>query len=269
MSNLDKKVNKILKEINKDADLKNELQTEIDPSIRFRRNSVNILIGKRGSGKTYNTFRELLKLQFIKNHNYSKILYVSDKSGDSTFDRLTKELLIPVETITYDDIKDEIIEISNAKAAIQEMKDKGISTEDLEEDAKENIENLLGDSIDDMKSAYHTAIILDDAMNLFATKTTENKNLIKKFFENRQANITYFIILQDAKGIDTSMKENADSIWVFGGYSKQKFSYIIRNIPTDETRDELYEKYKNLTRNQAIIFNNFIEGNSVILLNEK
>ena len=77
--NVDAAAKELLARKNKNVDLTNEIQTEIDPNVYFNRNSVNLLVGKKGSGKTYNVFREVLKLKFIKNHHYTKMLYVTNK----------------------------------------------------------------------------------------------------------------------------------------------------------------------------------------------
>ena len=264
------KVDRLLRRIAKDTDLTHELQTEIDPSLRFRRNSVNLLIGKRGSGKTYNVFRELLKLKYVRNHCYSKLLYVTDKPNDPTFERIADELPFEVDICPYSEAVESIREIAGAKAAVKEMREKHIEPTMLEEDSKEQIEFALGERLEgscrNLREVYHTAVLLDDAQNMFQQKTRANKDLIKLLFENRQPKITYFICLQDAKGLDTSLKENADSVWVFGSFSQQKFMYTVRYIPTDEDRDKLWEMYRKLTRNQAIIINNFIEKSEVLTL---
>ena len=59
---------KELDEVNKGLNLTDELQTQIHPEVFFRRNSVNLLIGKKGSGKTYNVFREIIDW-YIKGSN--------------------------------------------------------------------------------------------------------------------------------------------------------------------------------------------------------
>ena len=253
------KVDKLLRKIAKDTDLTHELQTEIDPSLRFRRNSVNLFIGKRGSGKTYNVFRELLKLKYVRNHCYSKLLYVTDKPNDPTFERIADELPFEVDIVPYSEAVEAIREIADAKAAVKEMREKHIDSSMLEDDSKDQIESALGESIDKTRDVYHTAVLLDDAQNMFQQKTKANKDLIKLLFENRQPKITYFICLQDAKGLDTSLKENADSVWVFGSFSQQKFMYTVRYIPCDEDRDKLWQMYHELNRNQALIINNWIE----------
>ena len=58
----------------------NEVQEIIDDEIFFRYNSVNLVIGKRGSGKTYTTLREILKLPLTGGLLF--ILTISQTSGD-------------------------------------------------------------------------------------------------------------------------------------------------------------------------------------------
>ena len=70
----------LLDTLNKTADMKNEVQSSIANDVFFKRCSVNLLIGKRGSGKTFNVLREILKLNWIKdNGGFSAFLYVSPK----------------------------------------------------------------------------------------------------------------------------------------------------------------------------------------------
>ena len=82
----------LLSELSQNRDLTHDLQTEIHPEVFFKRNSVNLLVGKKGSGKTYNVFRELIKLREVPDHKYTKLIYVSDKPWDRTYD-LVKDVM--------------------------------------------------------------------------------------------------------------------------------------------------------------------------------
>ena len=262
------KVLRLLQKVNKNLDLTHELQTEIDPNVFFRRNSVNLLIGKKGSGKTYNVFRECLKLRFIKNHRYTKMLYITDKPMDPTYLRIADLLPFPVDRVPYDQAVDAITQVSQAKAAMKEISIRKISTEDLEDDAKEQLEGILGENIDDPKEVYHTIVLLDDCQAMFERRTKENRDLWKLLFENRQPKITYFLTVQDPKGMDTSLKEALDSVWMFGGFTRHKFSYILRSIPHEEDSAKLWKKYAPLTKNQCMVFCNNDEGEEILILRE-
>ena len=64
-----------------------EIQSKIDDNIYFRYNSVNLVIGKRGSGKTYTTLREILKLALTGHKEYTQLHYITDKARDDTVDK--------------------------------------------------------------------------------------------------------------------------------------------------------------------------------------
>ena len=67
-----------------------EVQSEIDRQVFFRRNSVNLVVGKRGSGKTYYVLRELLKLPVLGHHEFTQIHYITDKARDDTVDKFMR-----------------------------------------------------------------------------------------------------------------------------------------------------------------------------------
>ena len=262
------KVLHLLQQVNKKVDLTHELQTEIDPNVFFRRNSVNLLVGKKGSGKTYNVFRECLKLKFIKNHRYTKMLYITNKPDDPTYTRIAKLLPFPVDIVPYDEAVDAITKLACAKAAIREMADKKISTAQLQDDAKEELEDIIGEPINKTNQVYHSIVLLDDCQALFEHRNASNKDLWKLLFENRQPKITYFLTCQDPKGIDTSIKETLDAVWVFGKYSRWKFSYLIKYIPHEQTPAKLWKIYKDMNKNQALLLMNNDEGERVITIDE-
>lgn len=267
-NNVFDKVLKLLAQVNRRVDLTHELQTEIDPNVFFRRNSVNLLIGKKGSGKTYNVFRECLKLRFIKDHRYTKMLYITNKPDDPTYTRIAALMPFPVEIVPYSNAVEAISQLSQAKAAMREINDRHIRTSDLEDEAKAELEVILGESITQPHEVYHSIVLLDDCQALFDHRTAANKDLWKLLFENRQPKITYFLTMQDPKGMDTSIKEAVDAVWMFGKYSRYKFGYMLRYIPHEESPEKLWRIYKDLSKNDAILIMNNDEGERVIVINQ-
>ena len=257
VGNVDAAVKELLAKKNKNVDLTNEIQTEIDPNVYFNRNSVNLLVGKKGSGKTYNVFREVLKLKFIKNHHYTKMLYVTSNPEDNTFARFEKLLTIPVEKVSYEDAVDAINDLIQAKSAVKQLQRGEASWDDIDDEAKEELTQVLGDQVKtDKKAVYHSIVLLDDCAFLFDHKNKENKDLWRMLLENRQPNLTYFLTMQDPKGFDTALKEAMDACWVFGGFTHRKFGYLCSYIPHGSTPYKLWKMYKNMNRNQAILFKN-------------
>ena len=75
------KINKALNGIDKSE----QLQTMISPEIYFKRNSINLLISRRGVGKTFTVMTELIKLsQLPGNGGYTQFVYITDKTNDAT-----------------------------------------------------------------------------------------------------------------------------------------------------------------------------------------
>ena len=259
---------KDISEINKGLDLTNELQTQIHPEVFFRRNSVNLLIGKKGSGKTYNVFRELIKLRHVPNHRYSKLLYVSDKVYDPTYDRLKPLIPLTVEKVPYRDAVEKIKELAEAKVAVHDIVKNEINLDELTDSSKEKIANILGAPIDNTNEIHHTAILLDDCQNMFDRKTKTNEALFKMLFENRQPKLTYFLTMQDPKHFDSSLKQNLDSCWLFGGYTEHKFNYLMNDIPHEEDLSELWDYYRRLSKNQAIVITITPSGTQAAILEQ-
>ena len=267
MSVVDKTLS-LLAELSKDKDLTHDLQTEINPEVFFRRNSVNLLVGKKGSGKTYNVFRELLKLREVPDHLYTKLIYVSDKPWDRTYDLVKEYLPLVVQKVPYSEAVTVIKEVAEAKNAAHEIVEEGIKKDEIDDEAVKHIESALGSELNDTNEIYHTAVLLDDCQDRFAKRTPQNQELWRLLFENRQPKITYFLTMQDPKGIDSSLKENLDSAWLFGGFSAWKFRYLLRSIQNDFQPEELWEIYNELTKHQALVFDMKPDGTELCVLKE-
>ncbi len=265
------RANALLDKINMNLDLTHELQSEIHPEVFFRRNTVNLLIGKKGSGKTYNVFREIIKLGMIPNHLYTKFIYVTDKAFDPTFERVKEQILtiMAVDKVSYAKAVDVIHDIADAKNIAHSLKSGELKLSSLSADAKQELADRLGIKNAEeclTREIFHTIVLLDDCQDVFAHKTPHNKALFKLLFENRQPKITYFLTQQDAKGVDSSLRQNLDGVWVFGGFAFNKFNYLMRQVPHEEDIRELWDLYKTLTKNQALVFDIQYTGTQLIVI---
>ena len=266
--NVNTQVLRLLEEVNRDVDLTHEVQTEIDPNVYFNRNSVNLLVGKKASGKTYTVFREVLKLRFLKNHRYTKMLYVTNKPEDNTYTRIEELMPIPVEKVTYEDAVDAINDVVQAKSAVKKIQRGEVSMDEIDDEAKEELTEVLGDNIKSSNDVFHTIVLLDDCAFLFEKRTKSNRDLWRMLLENRQPNITYFLTQQDPKGLDTALKECLDTVWIFGGFTRRKFAYMCSSIPHDHDYEALWRQYSQLSKNQAMLFKNDIDGVKIIAILE-
>ena len=85
-------------------------------------------------------------------------------------------------------------------------------------------------------------------------------------FENRQGKITYFLNIQDPHGIDASVKANIDSLWLFGGFSSQKFNHLFQQISVPMDSVTLFQKYQQLSMRQAILIHYTSSGTQMKLI---
>ena len=239
---------------------KHEVQSEIHPEMNFKHNSVNLLIGRRGSGKSFNVFREMIKLSQIE-HSYTQLIYVTNKLSDDTFHKLKKQILINIIKVKYEDVEECLQGIIEAKEDYKEIVEKKL-VDLIDDETHERVTNTLG--VDDFsKKEVHTAVFYDDAAEVFRNKKNKLSRLL---FENRQPRITYFLAIQDPFSLDINVKSNLDTIWLFGGFHKQRFQMIMQQINSVYEFNEIWSKYQGLTMNQALIFHFEKSGTRITVL---
>jgi hypothetical protein len=171
------------------VDKSEQLQSVIDPKFLFRRNSINLYIARRDSGKTFNVMRELIKLSQLKNKNgQNDFIYCTDKTSDSTVNDLLNLIKLNVREIRYDDMPVFLADLIDAKDAYQDAIENGVLYE-LWNKIYSDI--LLGMELNDLPATTPgTDIPYDDAINLF--KKPKFRTLLDLLFQNRQPKITYF-----------------------------------------------------------------------------
>lgn len=215
-----------------------QLVSEIHPSLFFRRNSVNCIIGKRSGGKTWMCLREILKCLMLGETDenippYTQLFYVSDKVQDDTVAKLQPllEKYIQVIWIKTDEALKlfQVLELGKSEMNNPEFR-KCLNAQDLPEG-----------------QLPHTILVFDDCIHLFS-KPTE---LSKKLFQNRQSRISIFLILQDVNGLSSSVKSNLDSLVLFGGFSSQKYNVLTYQLPPV---DYSYEDYSRLRTVDYVVF---------------
>jgi hypothetical protein len=241
-------INKVLKGIDKE----DQLQSIIHPDLNFRRNSINILVSRRGVGKTFAVMRELIKLSQLPDHGgYSQLIYVTEKINDSTENELINLIKLKTHVIKYDDAYKILEEIRESKTAYEQ-----VTKNNLQDRLKEASRNEILNSLDvnEFTSELpHTICFFDDAINIL--KERKYLNLKNLLFQNRQPRFTIFICLQDFFSIPPQLKRNADSIWIFTGFTdKTVFGTLVKQVGSPISSDELWQIYNSLEYRDALIF---------------
>ena len=254
-------------EANASDDADDATVSKIHDLITFYRNSVNVVIGRRGSGKTFSVLREVLKLVELDpsegHFHYSQIFYVTDKAMDDTVAKF-RDLFPPTLQFIWmktskalnllEDLGSLKAKLKNPSFEIPKDVRKFYHLEDTVEDAA----RMLNWNTDALPQLPHSLVIFDDCLATFS-KTTP---LAKKLYENRQIRATIFLMLQDVTGLSPSMKSNVNALQLFGGYSRQKFNVLFYQLPPVETT---YDSYKVLDVRDSIWFN-FETGEEIDLL---
>jgi hypothetical protein len=116
------KIKNAMMGINKDE----QLQSIIDPELLFRRNSINLYIGRRGSGKTYNVMREIIKLSHLKNvGGYNLFVYITDKTSDAAVNEMLGLVRLKTKVVSYGNAADFIQDLVSAKDAYNKVIENG------------------------------------------------------------------------------------------------------------------------------------------------
>jgi hypothetical protein len=245
---VNRKIHRVLNGIDKE----DQLQSIIHPELDFRRNSINLLISRRGVGKTFTVMKELIKLSELPEcGGYNMFLYITDKSNDNTVNELIKLIKLKTKIVHYSDALEVLKDIMSAKSAYEQIISKNLEQK-ITDTSKEDILSTL--CMDDfLDYVPHTAILLDDAMNVL--KDPKYKLLRDLLFQNRQPKFTIFICVQDAFGIPPSIKRNIDTAFIFAGFTdKTMFGMMVKQLGSPMNSADLWEKYNRLGFRDALIF---------------
>jgi hypothetical protein len=258
---LESKANKLIRKALRNAfeDKDMQLQTNIHPELLFRFNSINLLVARRGVGKTFNVLKELIKLsQLPGNAGFSTFLYVSDKVNDATVNELIKLVKLKVRQVNYKDVQSVLEDIIDAKSAYGDVLEKGLQDE-ISDKTREDLFNTL--DIDEWwEDIPHTAVLLDDAINIL--KESKFKGLQNLLFQNRQPRLTIFICVQDIFGVPVKIRRNCDAIWVFAGMTdRMAFGMMCSQLGLNAK--ELWGPYQQLPPRGAMIVEYGMEGQSI------
>jgi Cdc6-like AAA superfamily ATPase len=231
-----------------------EVQNKIHEQSNLKYGGIHLLIGKRGSGKTYFMDKEVVTLsQIDPNELVSPITqcyYVSDKTMDPTVKKWIE--LLNQEVIQYIHIPQTKCEkILNMIIKTKSILNRMIHNE-LSPDEMENSEWVY-DALHipyGFQEVPHTIIILDDCLNA----VQKNSALYKLLFENRQSKLIYMLALQDVSGIPPSMKANIDTLILFGGFPRFKFNLLLYHLPpTVEDKEALWQRYSQLGNHEFMM----------------
>ena len=231
--------------------ISNALIKKIHKDINIYYNSVNIFVGKQGSGKTLSAIEEIIKISHIPNAAHL-LIYVS-KSGDKkdvTFESLRELIEMPIAYVSQDNAEEYVNAVLNYKQLYYTIRNEHLENQIIDEQRNEIFKVL---KINNFKSPMlHTLILFDDIAN---NKLLANE---KSFFNNlmttcRHNHISFFLNVQFWKSLSTTIKSNVSTVFVFGTYSKEQLRYITHQITMNISFDELFEMYQHMDKHAKIV----------------
>ena len=229
----------------------NALIRKIHKDINIYYNSVNIFVGKQGSGKTLSAIEEIIKISSIPNAAHL-LIYVS-KTGeekDVTFESLRELINIPIAYVSQENAEEYVNALLNYKQLYYTIRKEHLENKIIDEQRMEIFRIL---KVRDFKAPMlHTLILFDDIAN---NKLLAND---RSFFNNlmttcRHNHISFFLNVQFWKSLSTTIKSNVSTVFVFGTYSKEQLRYITHQITMNVPFDELYEEYRFMNKHSKII----------------
>jgi len=262
----------------------NEYDNQIVPivdEVAFYYNSINVLIGKQGTGKTFFAFRELLKInrlnQLHQNGDiqlrglgegqlsHHQIIYVTDNgTSDTTYQTIGTMIdLIPMSICPYKDAVSQLEGLMRYKQMYLEIRDKVMKGQNIEytQEQIEELMELLGVK-DFSKPRLHTLVLFDDAANnpIFEKKGDPMTIMLTRC---RHLNISVIINIQKLTAISTTIRSQTASFFIFPGFPMQEISQMGK-ICNNITLDELKYEIRKLKDKQILWINN-IDGETQII----
>ncbi len=226
----------------------------IHKNIHCYYNSVNAFVGPQGTGKTYSAMDEILKIMLAspKTHLLIYISEFGEETRDPTIEKLKHLLKKPIVYITYEEAEDWFKEFIKYKRMYNDIKAEKLEDR-VETSQAEEILNAL--YVDDFSaSCLHSLVLFDDVYDnpLLRPKTffTRMLKLCRKIY------CSFFLTFQDWKGVIPEIKSQTTTAFIMGGFSKEKFSYICRQIASKFDKDDLWRVYKTLNGSDKLIINN-------------
>ena len=237
-----------------DSELNNGIKkhiSKIHPEINFRYNSFNICVGNQSSSKTTSVLKELIKLSLIEN-DYHLIVYVTNNDSDDTFNSLKSYITIPIVKTDYQKAEKQFEKLFQLKDAYNSIVDNNLSDSEDSDEEEKNKSLLDALNVEDFsKKRLHTFILFDDASFIFDKNTKSN---FKRWLTQcRHFNITVFCNIQIWNSMDPKLKSQLSSVFLFGGFSRERLQYIYRQVPIDMSFEEFWEMYINLNKYEKLI----------------
>ena len=135
--------------------------TSIHPEVYLKYSSVNVFMGKQGTGKTFTLLKELVKLSLIKSDVHLIVIVTRDGRQDDTLETVKDNITIPCVYVSYDNVIEYLHELVFYKLVYNKVISEHLEDSICEEQRDEILSAL---HIPDFtKQSLQEVIVFDDA----------------------------------------------------------------------------------------------------------
>jgi hypothetical protein len=203
---------------------------KVSPDLHSYYNSVNILTGAQGEGKTFTAMTEIIGISQVPNTHL--IIYIKKKDFDPSVEAVKHLCGCPLISIDYDKATDYIKNLLKYKKLYNEFVRLAVEAKInyLQIPAHvENVEDLYNNLfIKDFSNEWlNTLILFDDVGNsqLFKNKDSYFNNLMKTC---RDINCIFYLTIHGITQLSPQIKENCAVIYITKGLSRDGLAIIHR-----------------------------------------
>ena len=220
--------------------------TSIHPEVYLKYSSVNVFMGKQGTGKTFTLLKELVKLSLINSEKIDVHLIVivtRDGRQDDTLETVKDNITIPCVYVSYDNVIEYLHELVFYKLVYNKVISEHLEDSICEEQRDEILTAL---HIPDFtKQSLQEVIVFDDAAysNILSNhKCNSTSEILSMIHEARHYKFIFCFCIQGVKSIPLPIKEQMTTLFLFPGFIRQKLFTIynqsgITSLEYDEFRD--------------------------------
>lgn len=231
----------------------NESIRAISNGIYSNYNSLNIIVGAQGKGKSHIVLRDIIQISRLKNSNFHLIVYISKNGNinDSTFEAQRELINLPVQVVSDTNAEEYLKELDLWKQLYDKYSN--VSKVVIEEDKLQQMFKFLRiDKLGKPNQVLNTIILCEDFIKSKLLKLAYFTNYITQL---RHKHAIVYINVQFFKAISTDYKNNCTSFFIFNGFSKQKMHYIYQQVVIPLEFDDLWNQYRSMKNHDFVLVN--------------
>ena len=216
----------------------------IHPQTICYKNSVNILVGKQGSGKTFTCVYEIAKITQLHPETHLLVVFCKDENKeDPTVKALNTMINVPIEYVTEENAEQYVRRLLECKREYDLALQTG-ETDNVDLDTlKINVFS---------RDYLHTIFLFNDiAKSKLFNRATNYFNQLLPICRHIQC--SFFLNVQFWKSLPPEIKANATLVFIFGGFDIRQLYYIFSQVPTSLGVKELIDFYRSMGKHDKLI----------------